>query len=438
MNLDSGVVENRELGVSYRENYEPLSKDKQVEMGINGIRRKEVIVSPEKMWESMMPEQLYYLTEGSFPSFSTWNHAMWGDGGIDRTHYNGRIAWREWLEDGGYFQSIGGNKRGKSMVRKYHDNGGVFNLAMLVSGDSCWRDSEDCPVFVFGNKNKAFQEYLKQIEDSEEAQTMLRHAGWSFAPELILGEAAKPTLPKYSASLIDDPEGAPRRFAERFVVRNTPEVYSFKFARKPELTEEDIAIVHDKLDPEKKFFFDRPDVYWALLGQKDKAIELLREPVKMHPGLMDGEIWNVGHLLPMYLELGKKDDATRALSKALSSGGSGLNTYDEAILGRITKVLETEGIERAIETYHDEMREHGGSDYIRRANQTFEGAYSAIWPHHFDKVKFLTQGVPSTHDLGEVTIPAVDHPKIKPLKWCHSDVGMIKNDRGNLEVLFFE
>ncbi len=39
--------------------------------------------------------------------------------------------------------------------------------------------------------------------------------------------------------------------------------------------------------------------------------------------------------------------------------------------------------------------------------------------------------------VGEIHIPSVEHPDIKPLRWCHADVALIPTKK-NLNVLFFE
>lgn len=195
--LGQHTVEKAGERIVYEETRQELDTTKQAEMGIKSIRKKYVTEAPIDFWKKYWkyPELYLSLTEGEFPSFSTWTHAMWGDGGIDRDRVAGREAWQKFLDDGEYFQKISSNTeqvRGSSMMKKYSDTHEVFNLATL-QGISMWRDSEDCPVFVFGSRNKAFIEYVRALLDDLSARSLLLKNGWIDKPTLTVGPAINPT-----------------------------------------------------------------------------------------------------------------------------------------------------------------------------------------------------------------------------------------------------
>ncbi|MEK7635240.1 MAG: hypothetical protein AAB446_02315 [Patescibacteria group bacterium] len=422
--LGTHTIEKEGIKITYEESYEELEPFQQEEMGIKGIRKKVITEAPDDFWKVFYKYDEFYnlLTEGEFPSFSTWNHALWGDGGIDRQHYNGRVAWKKFVDDGGYFQKVGGDVRRGPMKDKYNDAGEVFNLAMLVSGDGCWRESEDCPVFVFGSKNSALKDYLKQINENLEIREDLKHAGWSFDYELSLGEKVLPSCPQTL-----DPESEDF-FYEKWIVKNTSFVYEPKAQGEIGI---DYKIIQEKIDELSKQKGNERElaiIYWGLLNDKTKAIQYLE----------NGDLFNARLLIPMYLADGRKEDAKNYLVKILDSGGRGINLGKQESLNTIRNILEKDGIEKALEFYFEECKRVGNSVYINKNVPTFEQSYKIVWPYNFDNLRFLADGIPCMHNLREMTIPAVNHKDIKPLRWCYADMEMVKNDSGQLEIIFFE
>jgi hypothetical protein len=414
------TIERNGVEISYEERYEEFDNATQEKFGIKGIRRKVVTQAPEDFWKkySHYQELFHDLTEGEFPSFSTWNHAMHGDGGDP---YRGSYRWKKHVDEGEYFQTIDGRERtakGKIMKEKYRDADGVFNMDTIVSGEGCWRDSENSPVFVFGSRNKRFKDYLNQIDEHPEVQKMLKRAGWSFSPKLILGEKVAWSAP--TEKLVD---------RDSWIIKNTPYVYQVRPGGKPEV---DIDILKLRMEEMK----DRPEelanAYWALLGDKNVAISYLEEDL----GKRGSRYAYVGgKLIPMYLELGKYTEAENMLRKILHEQKG----YE--IATKTSGVLERDGVVKAVEFYISEYEKiHAKSDIDRRPpsfEEVYNG-YNGIWPYHFDNVRFLAEGIPRTHGPHETVIPSVTHPAINPLRWCYADMEMLKNDDGKLEIRFFE
>jgi hypothetical protein len=210
------VVENKELGVSYREKVIVLPKHRQEETGIKRIRRREVtelpdrILSKEKEWylrgydfkDIKNWDVLRYLTDDRFPSLQVWNHTLMGDlKGNEKLFY--QLAEKHGKELV-YFQDIAPLDVGDDEQRKpykrwtfleKHDSGlekteppatdeerekaiSYYNMSVGVES---WLDQIQTPIYVFGNKNKAFVHYLESILHNPGIKEALSHSwpyGW--------------------------------------------------------------------------------------------------------------------------------------------------------------------------------------------------------------------------------------------------------------------
>lgn len=425
-------IEKNEIRVRYKELYEGFDAETQEKFGIKGIRKKIITEAPKDFWEHFKryDEIFYALTEGEFPSFSTWNHAMWGDGGDPRRD---GYQWRQFLAEGEYFQKIHGEVRAEKERRipikeRYHDAEGVFNLVTLVSADGCWRDSDNCPVFVFGSKNKRFKDYLKQISESPPAQRMLKLAGWSFGPGLALGEKLDPA---------DQPlrlaPGERNTLKDKWITKNTPFAYALDEVGAPEV---DTEILHEIMQGIK-----RPEklarIYWSLLNDKEAAIRCLVQSLEARRE--KASEYNGGtSLLPMYIELGRHAEAERVFREIIDKDPRASERYRNITAGATDLLERGVGVVNAIEYYIHEYHKEGLATNMRAEPPSFEEVYKSVWPYHFDNLLFLSQGIPCAHGLREMTIPAVTHPDVQPLRWCDADLEMVKNDEGQLEVRFFE
>lgn len=296
------TIEKDGARITYEESYEELDPLQQDEMGIKGIRKKVIIEAPEKFWGNFQEYGgLYYsITEGTFPSFLTSSHAVWGDGGISR----GGVAWQKYLEEGAHFQTVEARKgdRDVGMLRKYSDTTKVFNLATLQSVEGIWLDSEDCPVYVFGQKNKALKRYLDKILSDKEMTEELNKAGWLDTPHLKLGPAVGPST---NPPLMDEEMG-PSIWAKNWAAHNLPEVH------------------------------------YLLTDTDEKWSDVAYSKFKIKESL------------------------------------------------------------------------------------------------HLDNLRCFASGIPIMHAPHECFIPIIEHKDLKPFRWCFADIEMVKNDKGQLEILFFE
>ncbi len=216
------VVENKELGVRYREKVIELPKHRQEETGIKYIRRRELLPPfPEQLhviskednplleeWEKagMKPPRYEYpfwrtdrkpeldsmykfLTDGIYPSSNNWIHCMnmWGDKkGMIGRHKREGLYLQEIFPDkegdsGGeslsaFFERTSGGLRTLSyqkFMNKYptgiisKDQIAVFDL--FCSPSKMWTQSIRNPVFIFGNNNQALKAYAMSVFKSDEA-----------------------------------------------------------------------------------------------------------------------------------------------------------------------------------------------------------------------------------------------------------------------------
>lgn len=212
ISLTTKVIENQELGVSYRESYEPLSSEEQKDSGIRAIRRKEVIKGPSDLFQNISGNVKVYqfLTENLFPSYQTWNHVLQGDGGS--AGYTSYREIRRFEQEGQHMQEVLPLERMATAQPMYGFDGcplftikegevnyklptrdrDVIRNSPLVytmcasTSNEIWRDSNDLPIFIFGNRNQVFSDYIKTIQTNPEMREMLELSGWSLDSEIIL------------------------------------------------------------------------------------------------------------------------------------------------------------------------------------------------------------------------------------------------------------
>lgn len=180
------VVENKELGVRYREKVIELPKSRQEETGIKRIRRRELlppfpadlyddsgyheielstgirkIPQPSFLWKSgEKTDSIYhFLTDDGYPSAGTAVHGV----NYRENSYVGEKAHsgsEEFKKKGLYFQKISSPEFWFNGMRMFNN---VYNT----------------PVFVFGNKNKMFNEYADSMLSSPDVSSNDKiHIGW--------------------------------------------------------------------------------------------------------------------------------------------------------------------------------------------------------------------------------------------------------------------
>lgn len=211
-------VEGKKEKVRYREKVIELPKHRQQETGIKRIRRREILEMPDNIkprgdanwWargydfshtengHTKNWEFLRYLTDGRFPSLQVWNHTLMGDlKGNEKLFY-------ELAETHGkelvYFQDVApldvGNDESRKVYKRWtylENHGGVLEKIDIPTTDEerkkaisyynmsvgveSWLDPLQTPVYVFGNRNKAFVNYIESILQNSEIKAALA-ASW--------------------------------------------------------------------------------------------------------------------------------------------------------------------------------------------------------------------------------------------------------------------
>ena len=256
----SEIVENKELGVSYREKIIELPKHRQEETGIKIIRRRQLIQLPEGILRSqpktgqrvvylegsdwkenlegydVQSEEFTpfweYITDNRFPSESVWTHLFLGDWGNWDNHI------KRFKQEGAYFQKVFPKKDGwpgcwffgkdsSGNVQQESENHRIpedekelaDTLAlydMSLNEKECFRPIIANPLFIFGNKNKAFVDYFDKISSNQEALRMIDLAekgeDYNRLSSLISGKAISGEHHHPSIPVIRHPDIKPLRW----------------------------------------------------------------------------------------------------------------------------------------------------------------------------------------------------------------------------------
>jgi hypothetical protein len=188
------VVENKELGVRYREKVIELPKHRQEEMGIKRIRRRELLPPfPERLIYSVGKNGEYnfnycddindFLTDGGYSDSANLFHTLEGD----PSEFSKRNIERH-KKEGLYFQkifperfedrramrlNIFDKKVKEHLFKNYNRDGfseeipgdikAVFGMYVKIGHPWTLNKPLNTPVFIFQNKSKNFVEYLNSV-----------------------------------------------------------------------------------------------------------------------------------------------------------------------------------------------------------------------------------------------------------------------------------
>lgn len=213
---DEQIVNNTELGISYKETIINLPPHKKELLGIDRIRRKQMLELPDDWYKN--DEVRNFITEGRFPSDSTWNHTLCGDlyntckNPPDGYGYRMREKVMSVLEDfkeqDGFLQEISlepifklrdffahrpmaifdksinkissPNAKFTEDIKHAVREGAPWIFDMSVNSGESYERGSGWPVFVFGNKNKAFTKYIEAITSDSNTRQMMESIGWNF------------------------------------------------------------------------------------------------------------------------------------------------------------------------------------------------------------------------------------------------------------------
>lgn len=214
------MVSNQEFKVTYKETITELPPHRKVEMGIKQIRRKEIIdilggktineiyeifkgrsnvrYDERQRMRIELEKILHFLTEGTFPSYRTWNHAMFADTGD-----YGRRGLSQFQDEGMYFQrmipkqrlqkgvdtfgnpqssffikDINGKLKIDDQFPQYREDALMCYNLSVSTGNDIWNETSG-PIFIFGNKNKAFVSYIESIISHPEVIQMMKLRNWN-------------------------------------------------------------------------------------------------------------------------------------------------------------------------------------------------------------------------------------------------------------------
>lgn len=230
------VVENKELGVSYKETVIELPQHRREETGVVRIKRRELLTFPEGFfgktrkyedrfvgeegWKDpeTSPESIpvwEFITDDRFPSGAKMAHyidihnnsGMGYHGRVShlspdeqkeyfRTHFkkDKELYPRSWIrhkDEGLYFQSIfpEGDMSDKKMYTKTEsgelqpskDSGSPYGVTKMYTWESwsLFRSPIRHPVYLFGAENSAFRDYCASITQNREILSLLQQNGYT-------------------------------------------------------------------------------------------------------------------------------------------------------------------------------------------------------------------------------------------------------------------
>lgn len=157
-------IEGKKVEVAYREKVIELTKHRQEESGIQRIRRRELLQPfPDGIVEEKEGEKFFsddekfdrtykFLTDGGYPCEGTWVHTMnyFDPYGIEAADID------KSKREGLYFQEI-------HCKNKYGFSFWPTRACELTRGFAS-------PVYVFGNTNSAFKEYIRSVLENPEKE----------------------------------------------------------------------------------------------------------------------------------------------------------------------------------------------------------------------------------------------------------------------------
>jgi len=204
------VVEDKELGVSYREKVITLPKHRQEETDINHIIRREVLTYPRNFYtsedqsdsgiayysgEEKFDDVYRFLTNERFPSPDVWVHIFSGGEKDPKSYVS------EFKKERLYFQEVIFTHIGHEALNTFerteegikrqdphylYDKHGnpkqipknqlALSKLWLQVGEMYFRKHYNTPVFVFSNKNEIFNQYVDTVLANPEAMEMIYNA----------------------------------------------------------------------------------------------------------------------------------------------------------------------------------------------------------------------------------------------------------------------
>lgn len=215
--MNGKLVENKEIGISYFETIQELPVTLQEKTGVKRLRKRKVVSFPDDFYyidrkygggfsfKSHDKERWLFLTDGRFPSYKTWTHAVGADRmmmGFIKEQVKGvqngeffqeffpepnlfegiRINFFEKSGDGN-IKSVDADKTDLSLedARK---NLSFFSMSAenrgsIWSGDSDGYGFVNKPIFVFGCKNRMLKEYIDEVKNNNDAKRILELSQWT-------------------------------------------------------------------------------------------------------------------------------------------------------------------------------------------------------------------------------------------------------------------
>jgi tetratricopeptide (TPR) repeat protein len=441
---EARLFENSELGIKYEEVIEEMTPEQYELTGIKRIRRKVIIKGPDNLYRRPQEntEAFLYLTEGRFPSYQTWNHVFTGDGGgisgeeFERFQAEGEHM-QEMLPVGSITHERGSHttfwdaplfeRVNEDLEYKLPTNNSdevknsllVYPMYTYISSQM-WRDNPTSPFFVFGNKNAAFVEYVKQIQSNPEIRKMLELSGWFLDAPVELKEmeasgSSFPVLKGQKTNYLELKEPGSQKHPETLYTKAIPYL-------------EKIAEVHPLPNMMGRFEDIPFDVYHSLNqaihlakkhGDLRKALELYEKRVEVEPGDLKQAAF-------LALDLGEEEKAKNLFRRHLDSffGDSWPGSKEEkrSMLSNFEQNWRIDLLTLK-ERFEAHMKKNSHNNPLTVDKQNIA------------KLNLLIEGVPVADS--HTVLPIVRHPDLRKLRWCHAEMEITEKD-GKMNILFFE
>lgn len=403
-------MKGRELGISYGESLQELSPKDQERLGIKRIRIKTVLEGPADLYQepNKYLDIYSFLTEGLYPSLKSWNHVLGGDGGwlsdkSDRFNAEGRYEQEilpvEHILSGGGMSSeacyFDDSESGPQYTRRPQTEEDVraTNLVYpmcMGTGKEIWRDNHNAPFFLFTGKNEFFAHYVNSIQTIPEIREMLAMSNWHLNTEVILSDAAN------GSKTIKLKEPDSKRSYENGYV------------------EKRLAFLQQQADKDSDFK-KASLTELANLADSSGNLRLALDAYEKLIELGDDGNYRRRYAAVMAYLLGDVSKAKRYLSEHLKIE----NRYDH------------------LDNYESEWENYLKNQLKIRDKILTRDRADYVYRHDIAPLNFLIDGI-EVIETTPIKFPVVRHPKLKPLRWCHSSAAIMRDAQNRVQVMFFE
>ncbi len=222
-------IENKELGISYREKVIELPQHRKKETGVKRIRRRELLKPlPDGLYTPAEKNELRYnisggekinlpyysgekkfdsiykfLTDDRYPSYGSFVHAVEIGFLYRSSSYRTQQRVERLKSENIYLQEIFPKNIDdvsiEALLCLYEKKGDNLEIQKSITGEipkkqigvftlfshqnRMWADDYSTPIFIFSNRNRAFNDYINAVLSNSETKEMLKSQDYNWGVE---------------------------------------------------------------------------------------------------------------------------------------------------------------------------------------------------------------------------------------------------------------